>query len=230
MHRLPLSLLAGLLLAVGSVANAQDAFTARPVNVRAGPDRSYPVVAQLPPGAGVQIEGCLDDWSWCDVAFDDTRGWAYAPGLTYVYQGERVALYSYAPSLGIPVVTFELGAYWDAHYRGRPFYRDRDHWVSRHIEHMRPPGPPPHREPPPVHATAHNVRPPAAHPEAQQNAHSRPSGPAERAPPRPEARGPEQREGGRAQPEQAHPEAQSHPEKQSHSEEQGHHEDDEHPR
>jgi len=225
MHRLSLPLLFGILVAASGAAHAQDAFTARPVNVRAGPDRSYPVVAQLPPGAGVQVEGCLDDWSWCDVAFDDTRGWAYAPGLSYVYQGERVALYTYAPSLAIPVVTFDLGAYWDAHYRGRPFYRDRDHWVSRHIEHMRPPGPPPRREPPPVHATARNVRPPAARPQAEHDRHeARPNAPAERAPARPEARGPEQREAGRTQPEQGHRDA------QAHREEQGHHDEDEHPR
>jgi uncharacterized protein YraI len=220
MRRLSLPLLFGLLVAASGLANAQDAFTARPVNVRAGPDRSYPVVAQLPPGAGLQVEGCLDDWSWCDVGFDDMRGWVYAPGLTYVYHGDRVALYSYAPSLGIPVVSFELGAYWDAHYRGRPFYRDRDRWVSRHVEHVRPPGPPPHREPPTVRTTAHDVHPHDGHQISDRNPHetTRPSSPPARSPERPEARGPEHHEAGRAQPEQGHREGNEH------------HEGDDHPR
>ncbi|HEX2146602.1 MAG TPA: SH3 domain-containing protein, partial [Pseudorhizobium sp.] len=37
----------------------------------------------------------------------------------------------YYRPLGIPTVTFEIGNYWDRHYRGRDFYRDRDRWDRR---------------------------------------------------------------------------------------------------
>lgn len=150
MRRAFLVALCGLTLtAVSAGVHAQNAYTARPANVRAGPDRTYPLVVQLGPGSPVSVMGCLDDWSWCDVAFDDSRGWVYAPSLSYVYDGSRVPLYSYAPGLGIPVVTFSIGAYWGQYYRGRPWFGQLNQWEHRRIPHRRPPGPPPHAGPPP---------------------------------------------------------------------------------
>jgi uncharacterized protein YraI len=144
MHRLSVFLsFAVLLLAPFGIASAQDAYTSRPMNVRAGPDREYPLVAQLGPGAPVDVRGCLSDWSWCDVSFDGNRGWVYAGGLSFVYQGARVPLYSYGPQLGLPIITFSLGTYWNQYYRGRPWYGQRDTWAHRRMPpHMRPPGRP----------------------------------------------------------------------------------------
>lgn len=132
-----------LLFAVSVAASAQEAFTTRSVNVRAGPDTSYPAVAVLGSGTPVEVMGCLDDWSWCDVVFADNRGWVYSPYLSYVYQGSRVPFYSYAPTFGIPIVTFSVGPYWDRYYRGRPWYGRRDFWERRAPVHVRPAGPPP---------------------------------------------------------------------------------------
>lgn len=136
--------LASVVLAVPIAASAQEAYTTRSVNVRGGPDTTYPPVAVLAPGAPVQVQGCLEDWSWCDVVFANDRGWVYAPYLNYDYQGSRVPFYSYAPSFGIPIVAFSLGSYWDRYYRGRSFYGRRDYWVQRAPpQHVRPSGPPP---------------------------------------------------------------------------------------
>jgi uncharacterized protein YraI len=135
--------LASLLVAIPFATSAQEAFTTRSVNVRAGPDTTYPAVATLGGGAPVEVMGCLDDWSWCDVVFGYNRGWVYAPYLTYVYQGARVPFYTYAPSFGIPIVAFSLGSYWDRYYRGRSWYGRRDYWERREPRHIRPPGPPP---------------------------------------------------------------------------------------
>ena len=132
-----------LLLVVSFAASAQDAFTTRSVNVRAGPDTSYPAVDVLGAGAPVHVMGCLDDWSWCDVAFGDNRGWVYSPYLSYVYQGYRVPFYSYAPAFGIPIISFSVGSYWDRYYRGRSWYGRRDYWAHREFQHERPSGPPP---------------------------------------------------------------------------------------
>lgn len=177
MHRrLLVSPAAVLLLAAFGIASAQNAYTSRPMNVRAGPDRGYPLVAQLGPGEPLDVHGCLNDWSWCDVSFDGNRGWMYAGGVSFVYQGERVPLYSYAPRLGLPILTFSLGAYWNQYYRGRPWYAQRDTWAHRRFPpHMRPPGRPgagpvqmPHARPAP---RAHqgrpvpNARQPAARPQ-----------------------------------------------------------------
>jgi uncharacterized protein YraI len=138
------------LLALCTAAHAQNAVTTHPVDVYAGPDDSYPNVARLDADAPVQVMGCLDDWSWCDVTFEDNRGWLYAPDITYDYQGGYVPLYTYAPSLGIPVVQFTIGDYWERYYHGRPWYAQRDEWAQRGPPyHQRPRGPPPNAGPPP---------------------------------------------------------------------------------
>lgn len=130
-RRLLVHSLGALLLASLGLASAQDAYTSRPMNVRAGPNREYPLVAQLDAGAPLDVHGCLDDWSWCDVSFEDNRGWIYAGGVSFVYQGNRVPLYSYGPHLGLPVITFSLMTYWGSYYRGRPWYTQRDTWSHR---------------------------------------------------------------------------------------------------
>jgi uncharacterized protein YraI len=141
------------LLAMSASAGAQNAVTTRPASVYAGPDDRYPMVAELDADAPVQVIGCLDDWSWCDVAFADNRGWLYAPDIIYGYEGGYVPLYTYAPSLGVPVVQFTIGDYWDRYYHGRPWYAQRDDWAYRDLSHRRrPAGPPPSVRPPPPSA------------------------------------------------------------------------------
>jgi uncharacterized protein YraI len=145
MLRQRLLCVARVLLAAGcGTASAQMAFTTQPLSVFAGPSTGYPVVAQLPPGTHVRVMGCLSDWSWCDVLFAGNRGWAFAPQLSYNFQGSQGPLFSYAPRLGIPIVPFTLGSYWDRHYRGRPFYSDRDVWMHRRLPPHAGPWPPPH--------------------------------------------------------------------------------------
>ncbi len=152
------------LLGLSAAAAAQNAVTTEPVSVYAGPDDSYPPVAQLDADSPVQVMGCLDDWSWCDVVFADNRGWLYAPDITYEYEGGYVPLYTYAPGLGIPVVQFTIGDYWGRYYHGRPWYAQRDEWVHREPpHHRRPPGPPPSAGPPPrsarVERPSHSPQP-----------------------------------------------------------------------
>jgi uncharacterized protein YraI len=119
------------LAAMPSVAPAHDAYTARSAHLRAGPARDYPVVAVLPPGTALDVLGCLPDYSWCDViALNlNERGWVYAANIEYVYEGAPVPVLDYGPVIGIGVITFVLVDYWDLHYRGRPWYRDRDQWI-----------------------------------------------------------------------------------------------------
>jgi uncharacterized protein YraI len=145
---LRLGLGAFLLICSGALM-AQNAMTTEGVDLYAGPDNAYPVVAQLDPNTPIQVMGCLDDWSWCDVAVQDARGWMYSPDITYQYEGGYVPLYSYAPSLGIAVVPFSVDMYWGRYYHNRPWYGRREEWAHRTVEHRRPPGPPPSAGPPP---------------------------------------------------------------------------------
>lgn len=124
-------------------AAAEEAFTVRDTDVFAGPSSEYPPIGQLPVNTGVEVFGCLSDWSWCDVGFGANRGWIYAGDIVVPYDSRRVAIIEYGPRIHLPVVTFSLTAYWDEHYRGRPWYGERQQWVSRvHIDGNRG-GPPP---------------------------------------------------------------------------------------
>jgi uncharacterized protein YraI len=145
---------AALLLVFAATAVAQSvAFTNGPANLRAGPERDYPLIASVPPGTQLQIYGCTDDYTWCDVTSGQDRGWIYARHLDYDYQGRHVLIYGRGPSLGLPIVTFSVGSYWDTYYRGRPWYGRRSYWAGRPVPVRRPvvvhrpgprPGPPAH--------------------------------------------------------------------------------------
>ena len=122
----------GAVLLWSATASAQQAWTTRQVSVRAGPDLTYPAVATVGAGYPVDVAGCLSDYSWCDVEFNNgyDRGWVPARRLQYNYGGRRVPLYSYSSSIGLPTVTFSLLGYWDNYYQNRSWYRDRPRWYS----------------------------------------------------------------------------------------------------
>ncbi len=154
----PRIVLAVYLFALSGAAVSQNAVTNDSADVYAGPDDSYPVVAQLDVDSPIEVNGCLNDWSWCDVSFADSRGWVYAPYITYEYEGGYVPFYTYAPSFGVPIVEFSVGSYWDRYYRDRPWYARREEWLEREPHHRRPSGPPPSVSPPP--RSARMDRPP----------------------------------------------------------------------
>ena len=64
-RRFASSLVPGLLLSAAALA--QTAYTVREANVRAGPERDYPVVTRLAAGTEVSVAGCNEDSSWCEV-------------------------------------------------------------------------------------------------------------------------------------------------------------------
>jgi len=123
----------GLLLLASASASAAEGYVTRSVSLRAGPDSSYPRVARLHSGEAVTIEGCVDGWSWCDVTSRDDRGWVNGHYLQQEYQGHRVLVPAYGVRIGIPVISFVFGSYWDNHYRHRSWYGNRTRW-----SHVRP--------------------------------------------------------------------------------------------
>lgn len=124
--------LGSALCAAAPDASAQ-AFTNRNVNMRAGPDRVFPVVTWLPANTRVRVFGCTSGWRWCDVAAGRNRGWVHASYLSNMPRGRT------------PIVTFSVGPYWDLHYRGRPWYPGAPGWAGWGQPSWRPPPPPPPR-------------------------------------------------------------------------------------
>jgi len=162
------------LLALPLATLAADGYTTGNVNLRAGPDTSYPRLDTLPAGAPVDIQGCTSGWEWCDVVFQGERGWVAGNFIQYQYENQDVLVPQYGAQIGIPIVTFVIQTYWDNYYRNRPFYHERQRWYARPMPH-RPPPRPVHRPAPPHHgAMPHRPAQPARPAQPLPNRHPQP--------------------------------------------------------
>jgi uncharacterized protein YraI len=181
--------LRALVLAVATLvfpaaANAEVAYTTNAADLRAGPARDYPIVAILETGLAVDVQGCMQDYSWCDVIAGDYRGWVYARNIEYSYQGANVPVIDYGSVIGIGVVSFIIGSYWQDHYAGRPWYRKLSQWSQRQSRTFTSPGLPrqaatgamhqpapafSYTQPPPRAGVALRQRQAEPHPEHEQH-------------------------------------------------------------
>ena len=122
-------------------AYANDGFLVSDITLQSGPDSEYPPIGDLQAGTEVDVQGCIEGYAWCDVIVGDDRGWVPGSYLEEEYDNQPVFLVDYGPRIGIPVVSFSIGTYWDAHYHNRPFYSQRTEWVNRHFTPRPPPRP-----------------------------------------------------------------------------------------
>ena len=105
-------------------------FVPGPVDLRAGPDAAFPVVVTVPAQAHMDLQGCLQGWTWCDVSWNGDRGWVSGRDIESIYQNKT----SYVTDIGetekIPVLTYSTDTYWDSYYRKAPFYTQREHFLE----------------------------------------------------------------------------------------------------
>jgi uncharacterized protein YraI len=99
-------LAAGIALVISQGALAYEAYITSGGALRAGPAPNYPPVADVSAGEPVQVYGCLDGYSWCDVSFRGYRGWFDGRLLAYPYQGIRLPLASVGAQVGVPLEGF----------------------------------------------------------------------------------------------------------------------------
>ena len=133
--------LAALVLCAPLAAQAIEGWVVDDISLQAGPDPAYPSIVELAAGTPVSIQGCINSWTWCDVVVGSDRGWVPGTFLEEEYGGQPVVVIDYGPRIGIPVVGFSLGLYWDQHYHSRPFYTQREQWVTKAIQPSQPPRP-----------------------------------------------------------------------------------------
>ena len=110
-------------------AGPWQAVVSRQLHLRAGPGPTYPIVAVLVPGTPVEVKGCLASYAWCDVEVDVRRGWVHGNYLEVYAREDHTRLPDVGALLGIAIIGFALHEYWRDHYRGRPFYGQRDRWA-----------------------------------------------------------------------------------------------------
>lgn len=122
-------------------ASASDGVALRSGTLRSGPGVDYPAVDHISHGDELHIFGCVTDYSWCDVSNDESRGWFPGSRIGFDENGDTVVLSDDGPSLGIGIIGYDAGIYWDTYYRGRPFYRQRQRWVAYGNVHSRYRGP-----------------------------------------------------------------------------------------
>ena len=166
------SLLLASILSTGllapTLADAQYyGYATRNVNVRAGPDRSYPLVGWLQEGTEIEIFGCLDTWRWCDIQGGVYRGWVYSGFLAYPYDGGWATILEIGPESGLPVLSFTVDVYWNSYYTTWPWYDQWTWWSSRPPIYHRPWRPPPRPtivHPRPPIGVVPPVRPPVGQP------------------------------------------------------------------
>lgn len=118
-----------------ALARVYSGWVVRTTTMRAGPDYAYPPVRRIWRNSQVAIFGCLNDWSWCDVGYRYDRGWVAGRNLVANYRGRRQGI---SPYLGIGILSFIFGNYWDNHYRGRAFYNERSRWERHYYNNYQP--------------------------------------------------------------------------------------------
>jgi uncharacterized protein YraI len=131
MRKRAMTWLVGAALLVPALALAQTAYTNRGVNMRAGPNQEFPLVTYLGAGVPVYVNGCIEGYTWCDVTVGNERGWVYADYLSYPYNNQPVTVISGGPWIGLPIISFSIGPYWDNYYRYRPWYGNRYRYYDR---------------------------------------------------------------------------------------------------
>lgn len=127
---IPIIAVMALCLAPAS-AKAATAYTTENLHLRAGPDARYPSVALLRRDERIELLGCLNGLQWCEVETQDgERGWTAAYYLRTTRGSSRITIIETKADGGLRIIIYRPHDYWDAHYRRKYFYRDRDKWLG----------------------------------------------------------------------------------------------------
>ncbi|ESR26009.1 SH3 domain-containing protein [Lutibaculum baratangense] len=118
-----LAILTAAALIAAVPAAAKPGLATSDLNLRAGPGTGHAVIATIPRGGAVDVEGCLSDLAWCEVAWNGRRGWASARYLALEGTGGGTTILRSGRSSALPVVRYD-----PTDRAGEP---DRYRWETR---------------------------------------------------------------------------------------------------
>jgi uncharacterized protein YraI len=107
--KLPM-LAAAAVLALQSSAFAAPAVVTTDMALRLGPGPTYPVVGVIERNAMVDVMGCIDAGTWCQVSWAGKTGWTFANYLAYQHAGNLVLLPQARSQVQIPTVVYQQQA------------------------------------------------------------------------------------------------------------------------
>jgi uncharacterized protein YraI len=113
-------------------ASAAKGFVVADISLQAGPDTQYPRRSRNSTPARTRRSRAASLTN-CDIASNGDRGWVPGTFIEETYNSQRVVVFDYGARIGIPIVSFSIGTYWDHYYHSRPFYAERQQWESRSI-------------------------------------------------------------------------------------------------
>ncbi|SDE93999.1 SH3 domain-containing protein [Limimaricola pyoseonensis] len=93
-------------LALPAFAQATASATAD-LNIRSGAGPAHEVVGMIPAGQEVEVSGCLEPATWCEVTHDGVTGWASGGYLTAIIDTTPVVIYESADAAGITTITYD---------------------------------------------------------------------------------------------------------------------------
>lgn len=107
------------------------------VYMRAQPHMSAPTVTIVPAYGAVTVYGCHQDRSWCDVAWEQHRGWVAGAYFSTPYQNPWDPGARAFPHRGVPVATY-YGAppwypYWHYPWAYGGYWGPYRGWWGPHI-------------------------------------------------------------------------------------------------
>lgn len=92
----------------GAALAATTAVTTTDLNLRAGPGPNHEILTTMPGNMQIQLMGCVEAGTWCQVDYNGQVGWASANYLAAEMQGERVVVTERIEA--VPTVQFDRGA------------------------------------------------------------------------------------------------------------------------
>lgn len=102
-----LVLAAATVLALPSAAFGLPATVVTDVALRTGPGPAYPVIGTIDRQAIVEVEGCVDAGTWCQVSWNGRTGWTYATYLAHEFQGRTVGLPEVRTQVQVPTIVYQ---------------------------------------------------------------------------------------------------------------------------